>query len=108
MQIEQKNVFGKNIINLQPVERDITENQKKEILDFINTNGITSVSLRFEYSAEAKDFAKKVSTFLKASKLNVYGEDDTRVDSGINRGEFYIQKHPSDNSFAIINIGSIF
>lgn len=110
MDVKQKNVFGKNefTINVQPINRNINDEQKKEIIDYLNNLKIKSVSLQFEYSQETQEFSKKIASTLREAGFNVYGENDTRIASGIKRGEFSILKHPADPSFAIIRIGSIF
>lgn len=110
MDVKQNNVFGKNelTINVQPINRNINDRQKKEIIDYLNNLKIKSVSLQFEYSQETQEFSKNIAIMLREAGFNVYGEDDIRMASGIKRGEFSISKHPTDPSFAIVRIGSIF
>ena len=108
MSIIQKNVFGNNIIyNVPPIyTRQLTIELQKEIIQLLESNNISSVVIRYEHGGETSEFSMIIAQFLRANdyKINL----NCCMMSEIKRNEFTIQKHPSDPSYALIQLGSIF
>jgi|GEM_PF-1251656 len=107
MSIIQKNIFGDNVIfQVPPNYSRVLDNQlKKEILSLFNTLGMKSATIRFENGAETKEFAGKVRLFLLDSGVTPVNTV-SMGQSDIERNEFSIKQHPSDTSWAMINIGN--
>ena len=105
--IIKKDFSGDKIIyNVAPeYNRQLTVELQEDLIEALKSLEVSSVSLRFEHSADTTDFADTVCQFLKNSGYNVFANG--YVMSNISRNEFSIKKHNSDPSFASIKIGSL-
>ena len=114
---EDKNIFNisstnqqggitAGVVNVGNQQRELTNIQKNDILNQLQTLGVRSVAIHFEYDSETKNFVQNLVYFLKNKGYVVYGDNDLRQGSGISKNEFTIIKHPSDPDFAIIRIGT--
>ena len=105
----QRNVFGNNVINLvsdpSSFYRELTDGSKRKILDFLELNDLTSVVIRFEFTAESSELVQKINQFLLENNYKVY--ITSVMQSEIIRNQFTIERHPSDDTFAFIKIGSV-
>lgn len=108
MSIVQKNVFGDNIIyQVSPnYTRNLNKELETEIISILRALGVSSIIIRIENGAETKQFAQTVAKFLIKNGFNNVKIIPVMM-SEITRGEFSIQKHPSDPDFAIIKIGPL-
>lgn len=107
MKYTQKNIFGNNIIyTISPnFTREMEDEIKSEIISTLTKLEVTSVSIRFEYSSETIEFVEKIRFFLHENGYIVY--TNSIIQSEINRYELSIQKHPSDQNFAILCVGTL-
>ncbi|MNR30433.1 hypothetical protein D3C85_1478880 [compost metagenome] len=104
MTLTQKNVFGDNIINVNP-SRELLDRDKQKLLEIINGVNATSAVIRYEHGGETQEFARIVGSFLHSNNISV--NFIQVMMSEIERNEFSIMHHPNDASFVIIKIGPI-
>jgi hypothetical protein len=105
MEINQSNIFGDNNIIVKKDNKELTDDIKEKILNYLKRLKVDSVSLQFDYSQEMQEFIDEITLFLRHYNYVVYGDKDRRIASGIQKGELSILKHPSVSNFAIIRIG---
>lgn len=85
--------------------RSLTDDQKRRILSTLKSFSIVKVSIRFEYGAETNEFVQMIKHFLEDNGFEVYVH--SVMQSEIPRNEFAIKRHPQDQAFARITVGSI-
>jgi len=83
----------------------LSDELKQEIISLLNSLSVSQVAIRYEHSAETKEFVQVIARFLESNGFKVY--QNGVIHSEIQRNEFTIQKHPSDPAFAKITIGPI-
>ncbi len=106
MNINQKNLFGDNIIKVtQLQDRELNDNQKKEFLEALRSMSISGATIRYENGGETQSFANHIAKILNSANIDVNFSCVTN--SEIQRGEFSIDKHLSVPNYVIIKIGPI-
>ena len=104
MSINQKNVFGDNVVHVVQ-SRELTPEMQKEVLAFIHNCGAKSAVIRYENGGETQEFSEFVGNFLVRNNINAIPRPVTQ--SEMRRNEFSIQQNPSDPDYVIIKIGPI-
>ena len=62
--INQKNIFGPNIITITyPEDRNLTEYIKKEIIQNLKKLSVNAVAIQFDHSGETEEFVEKYHLF---------------------------------------------
>ena len=105
--IIKKDFSGDKVIyNVSPEYiRLLTDELQEEIISALKSLDVTSVSVRFEHSADTTEYVDSVCHFLKANGYQVYANGITM--SNISKNEFSIKRHNSDPKFASIKIGAL-
>jgi hypothetical protein len=105
--IVTNNQIGNNTVyNVSPsFSRKLTDSQKQEVITTLKAMRVSKVSIRFEHTAETKEFVESLRSFLIRSGFSVVVNGVMM--SEIQRGEFGIRIHPSDPTFAMLTIGSL-
>jgi hypothetical protein len=102
--INQKNVFGDNVVNFNsPPDRRLTRELEGELVGAISKTGAKGVAIHYESDGETEDFANQIAAFLGARyKLSM----SAHLMSGTPRRTFLLEPPAAGNDFAILRIGT--
>lgn len=86
-----------------PVDRVLSIEDKERIAQFLASFNAKGVTIRFESSGETSDLAAQIADFLRPKGYEVKVNPFTQT--GIPRKHFSLQRHPTDSTWAKIEIG---
>jgi hypothetical protein len=102
LDINQKNAFGDNVVNVGSVDRALGPSEKEQILTRLRELGAGAVALHYEDEPETRRLTEQVFDVLQREGFQVNGFP--HMQGGLWRNAIVIE--PAGGSTAYVRIGS--